>query len=439
MQDDRKLLDKSTEKVTYLQILGFVLIAAGVVCILISLTPVLTLTGECLSVIFFIIMLGVAFSFPDLLQDQNQGISTMRLVTFMMINVICMLLLKIGWLQPSLNGIGINAYWMGIIAFVFGAKATQAYFESKMAVPTTSGLPTAAMPAAPDTADFVKKAITQNANLISKFPNIIDISLGSMTIAGRNIYCADIHLSNNGVTGIPTELQVDINGTPHYVPVHIVPDVGSGTAHAAMGGNAIKNATTNTAAGTLGCVLTDDAKQSFFGLSCCHVFTGNKWLNYNGYNIPKDQICDDTTGLVLGNWSYGLMNTAFDIAYTDIAGAGQITPSGFAAERDVNDDDIRNKTAVSFRGATTPHGAGIISNYQCTRPVYYGLQQVNISNLILITTAANIAPSHAGDSGALVYTTTGNEPIGMIIAADTVFSYVIPITSILAITGKYIY
>ena len=78
-------------------------------------------------------MLGFAFAFPDLLQDQNKGLSTMRIVTFMMINVICMLLLKVGWNCKSFEDIGINGYWMGIIAFVFGAKAAQSYFESKTA------------------------------------------------------------------------------------------------------------------------------------------------------------------------------------------------------------------------------------------------------------------------------------------------------------------
>ena len=50
-----------------------------------------------------------------------------------------------------------------------------------------------------------------------------------------------------------------------------------------------------------------------------------------------------------------------------------------------------------------------------------------------------VSPSHAGDSGALIYTSLGNEPIGIVIGADTVFTYVIPITNILTITGKIIY
>jgi hypothetical protein len=52
----------------------------------------------------------------------------------MMINVVCMLLLKIGWPDTvtSLRDIGLDQWWMGLIAFIFGAKAMQAFFESKM-------------------------------------------------------------------------------------------------------------------------------------------------------------------------------------------------------------------------------------------------------------------------------------------------------------------
>jgi hypothetical protein len=50
----------------------------------------------------------------------------------MIINVICLLLLKIGWEARSLREIGVDQWWVSIIGFVFGAKATQSYFESKV-------------------------------------------------------------------------------------------------------------------------------------------------------------------------------------------------------------------------------------------------------------------------------------------------------------------
>lgn len=87
--------------------------------------------GKQVAIFFFIIMLGMSFAFPTLLEGPNNDLSTMRITVFMMVNVICMLILKNGWDAGSMKNIGVDEYWMGIIAFVFGAKATQSFFESK--------------------------------------------------------------------------------------------------------------------------------------------------------------------------------------------------------------------------------------------------------------------------------------------------------------------
>jgi len=131
----RKLIQSGEDKVSIVQIIGFTLIFIGVIYLICKLLcPCCTaFTGAELAIDFFIIMLGVAFAFPDLLQDNTGGLSTMRIVVFMMVNVICILLLDIGWGKPSLTVIGLDPYWVGVIAFVFGSKATQSYFESKMA------------------------------------------------------------------------------------------------------------------------------------------------------------------------------------------------------------------------------------------------------------------------------------------------------------------
>src|SRR5438128_560657 len=132
---ERKLIHNSEDKTSYLQIIGFAVILMGIIYLFVEqISGKLDDTGGgIIAIDFFIIMLGVALAFPDLLRDSTKGLSTMRIVVFMIINVICILLLKIGWGQKSLSAIGLNQYWMGIIAFVFGAKATQTYFESKLA------------------------------------------------------------------------------------------------------------------------------------------------------------------------------------------------------------------------------------------------------------------------------------------------------------------
>jgi hypothetical protein len=146
---ERKLLHNSEDKISFLQIIGFLVILLGLIDLVI--TQIFSkLSGEVIAIDFFAIMLGFAFAFPDLLRDSNKGLSTMRIVVFMMVNVICILLLKIGWDAKSLGAIGLDQYWMGVIAFIFGAKATQTYFESKLAGGTGSTGGTGVQPNAPE-------------------------------------------------------------------------------------------------------------------------------------------------------------------------------------------------------------------------------------------------------------------------------------------------
>src|SRR4051812_17999823 len=128
----RDIIQKNEGKLTLLRIIGFGLMVFG--------TLALTICSFCsgdkvpgvVSVSFFITMLGFSLAFPTMLEG-NEGLSTMRIVVFMVTNVVCMLLLKIGWASgvTSLGQIGVDQYWVGIIAFTFGAKATQSFFESK--------------------------------------------------------------------------------------------------------------------------------------------------------------------------------------------------------------------------------------------------------------------------------------------------------------------
>lgn len=115
------------------RLFGFLLIVAGVVMVLVSVyneeLNAASFTGKQIAVDFFIIMLGMCFAFPSLLKGGDDNLSTMRIVVFMMVNVICMLMLKNGWGLSNLSQLGIDANWMGIIAFVFGGKVVQSYFE----------------------------------------------------------------------------------------------------------------------------------------------------------------------------------------------------------------------------------------------------------------------------------------------------------------------
>lgn len=292
-----------------------------------------------------------------------------------------------------------------------------------------------------DAAAMVKQAIAQNVSLKTQFPNIIDMLLGSVHTNGHHFFCVDIHLNDNNTEGFPTLLSVNFKGSMHSVPVKLLPQVGLGKSTAANG-DTIINQSINSMIGTLGCVVTDAAKQNRYALSCCHVFTDDVWNpSLNGTNVPAGQVIyDNTSAEQLGNWTFGIMNDSFDIGLAAIDDPSTVAPSNFGAARDADFMDVLNKTAVIFKGATTPLAEAFIANVECTKSVAYGAQVVQIQNLILISTANNTAPSQGGDSGSLVYTADASRsPIGLLIAADTTFSYVIPLLSILSATGTTIY
>jgi hypothetical protein len=196
---ERKLLHNTEDKISYLQIIGFVVILLGLLNLFVE-KVFFTISGGTIAVDFFSIMMGMVFAYPDLLRDSNKGLSTMRLVVFMMINVICILLLKIGWGQDSLAKIGLDQYWMGLIAFVFGAKATQSYFESKLAPPIPTPTPS------PSPTPVKVSSPASTAGTVSSGPTASD----SVTPASSSTpasSAAQPELDGCGVT--PTQLTTD--------------------------------------------------------------------------------------------------------------------------------------------------------------------------------------------------------------------------------------
>ncbi|HEY2583182.1 MAG TPA: hypothetical protein VGI43_15325 [Mucilaginibacter sp.] len=180
---ERKLIHSSYEKISVLQIIGFAVIFFGLVYLFIGLIAD-KLNGETIAIDFFTIMLGIAFAFPELLRDSNKGLSTMRIIVFMIINVICLLLLKIGWDRHSLKEIGVDQWWVSIIGFVFGAKATQSYFESKVTTNQANlaaakqVMLTAPQPLAPqqqmDSGSITPTKLTADADLPRRMEDEID-------------------------------------------------------------------------------------------------------------------------------------------------------------------------------------------------------------------------------------------------------------------------
>jgi hypothetical protein len=294
-----------------------------------------------------------------------------------------------------------------------------------------------------------KVAVEQNQHLMAKYPNITAILFGCMTVDGRNIPCVDIHINDKNSEPIPAQLPaVNKKGKAASVPVRIFKDIQHARPHAAAG-DKITFGSTAAEPGTLGCILTDDTQQ--YMLTCCHVFTQGAWnpaCTGTITNPATDLIVDQNTGESLGQWTFGLMNNSYDIAYSSIPAGTNYKKGVFGSPRDLVDNDVVNHTPVSFVGYSSKLSTGEIVSMNATKTVDYNNAQIPITGLILTakknpnnndTENPYLSMSGAGDSGSLVYTTAENEPIGMVIGGDGNFTYIIPINNILSIVGMGIY
>lgn len=78
---------------------------------------------------FLIIMLGIAFAFPSLLQDMNGGLSTMRITVFAVVLLFCTIYFKMGWSISKYEELTIDQRWVYILGLAFGSKAFQRFGE----------------------------------------------------------------------------------------------------------------------------------------------------------------------------------------------------------------------------------------------------------------------------------------------------------------------
>lgn len=76
------------------------------------------------------IMIGMSFAWPSLLEESAGQISTMRVIVFCVVLVFVTIEMKIGWSAGRFEDFTIDRAWVYILGLAFGAKAAQRYGES---------------------------------------------------------------------------------------------------------------------------------------------------------------------------------------------------------------------------------------------------------------------------------------------------------------------
>lgn len=460
-EGNRKLVQEKTE-VTHLQRLGFLLIAIGLFFLLYDMflrshiadttAPSNASAAPTMAVLFFIIMLGVAFAFPSLLRG-NEGISTMRIVVFMMANVICMLLIKFGWENNNLKDIGMNEWWMGVIAFVFGAKATQSFFESRMAVPqqenggagNTEGK-TGMSGIAYSHADVARFAVTQNEqNLKTLFPNIASVSDAVDDLNKPDSHVVALYLKDSNVDRIPSQLEAKMpDGSVRTIATEIITDGGEAKPHFSQR-DTIADVRDADYIGSICCAVQSVNNSSIKGVvTSAHIFTrGNYSTDNNAVlsaNLQRNVLIG---GKAQAKWFYKQMLPNQDLIVAklnDDISEDDITHLIRFENRyhELTDADVQNRLQVTVSAQGGKQTVAYVLDRNINYPFKYANDTFFKTNVILIGNNKNRKSSQpvstGGDSGSPVFVTIGNEKhlIGILLGSNQKFTFVLPVKDTLS-------
>ena len=452
----RSLIKKNEDKITYLQIIGFSLIGIGINYMIICGLVQVTSSGEGMAISFFIIMLGMAFAFPSLLQGGDKEMSTMRIAVFMVVNVICILLIKIGWNNEikSLKAIDLDEYWMGVIAFIFGAKATQSFFESRMANQKKDNISdTTATEAKIDNlpladVNVITEAVKEKGEeWVASFPYVTGFSVRNKIIGSKETNCVALIFK---VTQKPDKL--DYGRIPEYIPyrskdgkIYKIPTdvVLEKMPEASVMirkdeepfplGNSISRRN-NFSTGSIGLVVNKDEDiTTNYIVSCYHVFcdpelaVNNKTFSLDDKPAPLSSASREDHGTNhIGDVVFGKMDTNHDFAVAKVKDgiklktaieldSGPIIPKSFG--RVIEGDKL------TLCGRSSGISQGIVKSTSAPQTINYvkGTISQFIQGLIEVEKF-----STKGDSGGIVINSK-NRIVGLLIADSDQFSYVLPV------------
>ncbi|MEP7197972.1 MAG: hypothetical protein ABI851_15745 [Saprospiraceae bacterium] len=442
----RDLIKKDEGKLTYVQLFGFVLIILGIIYFasfllpsgIIDILPFLKLDEHPESsevpIAFFTIMLGIAFAFPDMLKGQTKEISTMRIIVFMFSNAICMLILKIGWDKHSLGEIGLDGYWMGVIAFLFGAKATQAYFENaKSFLPSNQSTDTSKGQIQISKIAIAQIAKVQNEEkLHAQFPSI---EFASDTLKNGES-CLTLYLKDNNKTGIPSFVTAEINETNTVkVQTEIVTNIGEGKPHVAQLTNNIANKNTSEFLGSICCMVESTVNSNLNGvLTSGHIFTNGKFIDFDGFvnsNQSFDTLSNENS---IGELYFQQMVPNQDLAIVKLNNAISLQTelmkfsSGFYK---ISESDLNSPTKnVTILSKDNNKRDAFIIDINVSMRLFYDVAQKIMRNIVLIGTDKDKNNSKTistpGDSGSCVYHKNTGKIIGMLLGGNDKFSFVLP-------------
>lgn len=114
---------------------GIILISVGILGLIatavISVVNIDKVTnGTIPALSFLILVIGLVFAFPTLLQEEKGSVSTMRVVVLTVVLVFATVYIKLGWIAGNFEEFTINQSWVYILGLAFGSKVFQKFAEN---------------------------------------------------------------------------------------------------------------------------------------------------------------------------------------------------------------------------------------------------------------------------------------------------------------------
>jgi len=114
---------------TIQQRLGALLIAAGLAGLVYTAFRSLQ-DGGTPAISLFLVIIGLIFYFPTLLEGDLGTTSTMRVAVLMLVSLFIILTVKVGWHETSLASLKLDPNWVWVLAAALGGKAAQSFSEN---------------------------------------------------------------------------------------------------------------------------------------------------------------------------------------------------------------------------------------------------------------------------------------------------------------------
>ncbi len=106
-------------------------IAGFITTAIMSITDLEKITnGTFPALSFLILIVGITFYFPSLLEESKGAVSTMRVVVLIVVLVFAVVYIKLGWVAGSFEEFFIDTCWIYILGLAFGSKAFQRFAEN---------------------------------------------------------------------------------------------------------------------------------------------------------------------------------------------------------------------------------------------------------------------------------------------------------------------